>query len=138
MKTLISLAVATLLAVPALADEHDKPHAVVDILPGWRTDAGTHIAALRVTLDEGWKTYWRAPGEAGLPPMFDWSGSANIAAVTAHWPVPEVFLSSGIKTLGFHHELVLPLEIELVDQNAEVALSGDLKMGICDNICMPI
>jgi len=132
------LALAALLAAPALSDDHDEPHADVEILPGWRTESGTHMAALRVTLDDGWKTYWRAPGEAGLPPDFDWSGSKNIAGVTAHWPVPEVFLSSGIKTLGFHHELVLPLEIEPVDPEADIALSGDLAMGLCDNICMPI
>ncbi|MCB1329838.1 MAG: hypothetical protein KDK28_10515, partial [Maritimibacter sp.] len=42
-------------------------HAEVDVLPGWRQADGTHMAALRITLDEGWKTYWRAPGEAGIP-----------------------------------------------------------------------
>jgi len=137
MRKPISIAIAALLATPVLADDHDVQHAVVDILPGWRTDAGTHMAALRVTLDEGWKTYWRAPGEAGLPPLFDWTRSENIAGVTVHWPVPEIFLSSGIETLGFHDELVLPLEIEPVDPDAEIDLAGDLQMGICDNICMP-
>jgi len=110
----------------------------VEILPGWRTETGTHIAALRVVLDDGWKTYWRAPGEAGLPPHLDWSGSANVATITAHWPVPEAFLSSGMMTLGYHDELILPLEILPEDPAADITLSGDLAMGICENICVPI
>jgi len=137
MRKLKTFVLATLLAGPALADDHDEDHAAVDILPGWRTDAGTHMAALRVTLDEGWKTYWRAPGEAGLPPLFDWAQSENVQGVTVHWPVPDIFLSSGIETLGFHDELVLPLEIHPGDPAADILLSGDLQMGICDNICVP-
>jgi len=130
---------ASLVAAPLLADtEHRPPRADVEILPGWRTEAGTHIAALRVTLAENWKTYWRAPGEAGLPPRLDWSGSENVASVTPHWPVPETFLSSGMVTLGYHDELILPLEILPVDPEADIALSGDLAMGICENICVPI
>lgn len=139
MKRIAQLLIAGVAATgPAFADGHDSLHAQVEILPGWRAEAGTHIAALRVTLDEGWKTYWRAPGEAGLPPQFDWSGSGNVAGVVAHWPVPEVFLSSGMTTLGYHDELILPLEITPADPAADIALTGNLAMGICENICVPI
>src|SRR5690606_3324502 len=41
---------------------------------------------LHVALAPGWKTYWRSPGEAGIPPSFDWSGSRNLAAATVLWP----------------------------------------------------
>jgi DsbC/DsbD-like thiol-disulfide interchange protein len=130
---------ALLAAPPVMADAGQQPPAAdIEILPGWRTETGTHIAALRVTLEEGWKTYWRAPGEAGLPPRFDWSDSANVVSVTPLWPVPEAFLSSGMLTLGYHEELILPLEILPEDPAAEVALSGDLAMGICENVCVPI
>ncbi len=140
MNRIAPLALAvSLAAAPLLADgAQEPPSPGVEILPGWRTEAGTHMAALRVTLDEGWKTYWRAPGEAGLPPQFDWSASSNIAAITPHWPVPEAFLSSGMMTLGYHDELILPLEILPVDPAAEIALNGDLAMGICENICVPL
>ena len=56
------------------------------VLTGWRMENGHHMAALRITLAPGWKTYWRAPGEAGIPPRFDWTGSDNLSAVTVHWP----------------------------------------------------
>ena len=65
-------------AAPARAGgDYLSPGAVADvsILPGWRTAAGTHMTALRVKLAPGWKTYWRAPGDAGIPPRFDWTGT---------------------------------------------------------------
>lgn len=139
MTRLIAQILVTLaLAGPALADSHDATHAHVELLPGWRTDDGTHMAALRITLDDGWKTYWRAPGEAGLPPNFDWSGSQNLEQVIAHWPVPDVFDSGGTSTLGYYDELVLPLEIVPSDPSVDVALSGNLAMGICEHICLPM
>ncbi|MFY8145805.1 MAG: protein-disulfide reductase DsbD domain-containing protein, partial [Rhodobacter sp.] len=57
-----------------------------EVLPGWRTEQGTHMAALRLTLAPGWKTYWRSPGDAGIPPLFNWSGSQNLSGVRVHWP----------------------------------------------------
>lgn len=123
---------------PALADGHTGGQAAIEVLPGWRTDEGTHMAALKITLAPGWKTYWRAPGEAGLPPQFDWSGSENIADVKIHWPVPEVFTSGGMTTLGYHDELVLPIEVVPADPAADVMLDGALAMGICEDICVPM
>ena len=49
------------------------------LLPGWQTASGSHMAAVDLTLAPGWKTYWRSPGDAGIPPRFDWSGSKNVA-----------------------------------------------------------
>src|SRR5215831_19456743 len=42
--------------------------------------ATSYLAGVEIALDEGWKTYWRMPGDAGVPPNFDWSGSSNVAA----------------------------------------------------------
>ncbi|MCB1336667.1 MAG: hypothetical protein KDK10_04120 [Maritimibacter sp.] len=139
MKTVIvSLGLSLAAAGPAVANPVPDPHAVVEILPGWRLADGTHMAALRIALDPGWKTYWRAPGEAGIPPDFDWTGSDNVKAVRYVWPVPEVVTSNGMTTLGYHEELILPMEILPVDPDADVALTGALNMGVCDDICMPL
>src|SRR5215218_4800098 len=45
-------------------------------------------AGVEITLDPGFKTYWREPGESGLPPRFDWAGSTNAKAVELSWPAP--------------------------------------------------
>ena len=60
--------------------------ASVTVLPGWRDADGTHVTALRIDLAEGWKTYWRAPGDSGIPPSFAFSGG-DITAVQPHFPV---------------------------------------------------
>lgn len=55
------------------------------IAPG----SGTLSAGLALDLADGWKTYWRTPGEVGFPPEIDWSGSQNIASIDFQWPAPE-------------------------------------------------
>jgi DsbC/DsbD-like thiol-disulfide interchange protein len=54
----------------------------IRILPGWSRDDGSHMAALHLILAPGWKTYWRAPGDAGIPPMMDLEGSDNLSDIT--------------------------------------------------------
>jgi DsbC/DsbD-like thiol-disulfide interchange protein len=89
---------------------HPSDVVQAELLTGWRTSDGTHIAALRLNLAEGWKTYWRVPGNAGIPPQLDWSGSQNVASVQTHWPQPAVFEQNGMYSIGYHDELVLPIE----------------------------
>ncbi|MCX8508161.1 MAG: protein-disulfide reductase DsbD family protein, partial [Rhodobacteraceae bacterium] len=78
---LIPLLLSAVLALAApLAQAQPVPDNLLkaEILPGWRTESGSQMAALRLTMAPGWKTYWRAPGDAGIPPRFDWTGSANL------------------------------------------------------------
>ena len=126
------------LTTPGAALADPDGHAVVEVLPGWRQPDGTHMAALRITLDEGWKTYWRAPGEAGIPPQFDWDGSENLGAVDFHWPLPERIVSDGVTSLGYLHELILPIEVTAADPAADIAIEGRLAFGICEHVCMPL
>jgi DsbC/DsbD-like thiol-disulfide interchange protein len=106
--------------------------------PGWRTAEGTHMAALHLRLAEGWKTYWRAPGDAGIPPRFDWSGSENIASVAFHWPRPVVFAQFGIRSIGYRHELVLPIELTLRDPSLAARVETSIEIGVCETICLPV
>lgn len=107
------------------------------ILTGWQQQGGNHMTALHLTLAPGWKTYWRNPGEAGIPPAFDWTGSENLRAVTFHWPRPYVFTLNGMKTVGYHDELVLPIEVTPVDPARPVRLKGSVDLGVCSDICIP-
>ncbi|WIV50544.1 protein-disulfide reductase DsbD family protein [Marivivens sp. LCG002] len=123
------------LGLPALAEgDIARP----ELLAGWRGANGTHIAALRIDLAPEWKTYWRAPGEAGVPPHFDWSGSENIASITPVWPTPEVFELNGMQTIGYKDGLVLPLMVTLNDPSKEARIAGNIELGVCKDICMPI
>ncbi|MBW7921059.1 MAG: hypothetical protein H3C51_03055 [Rubellimicrobium sp.] len=135
-----ALACLALLALPVQAQEPVAPGDLVsiEVLPGWQTGRGTVMAGLRLRLAPGWKTYWRAPGEAGIPPQFFWTGSDNLRAAGFHWPVPEVFETSGLRSIGYHDEVVIPLELTPADASAPVHLAGEVDLGVCDDICVPV
>jgi hypothetical protein len=130
--------VVALLAAPARSQDLPDNLIRAELLPGWQTDAGTRMAALRLTLAPGWKTYWRAPGEAGIPPQFNWTGSANVASVAYHWPRPAVFDLNGMRILGYKDQLVLPIEFAPVKPGQPVTVTGHVDLGVCDNICVPV
>ncbi len=109
----------------------------VEILPGWQMENGHHMAALRIALEPGWHTYWRAPGEAGIPPQLDVRGSDNLAGLTLHWPTPELHVSNGMWYLGYEDELVLPMELTPASEGP-ITLSGTLEFGVCSDICVPM
>jgi len=142
LKKLASAALAALIiASPATAGSggfSPKDVANIEILPGWRTETGTYMTALRVTLAPGWKTYWRAPGDAGIPPRFDWEGSRNLSAVRFHWPAPSVFESNGMRTVGYKNELILPIELTPRTQGKDIALRAEVELGVCEDICVPM
>lgn len=138
MKTVFAL--SAFLALPAVSAAAMSPEGIVrgELLTGWRTADGTHIAGLRLSLAEGWKTYWRAPGEGGIPPRFDWAGSDNITGFSPSWPVPEVFDQNGLRSVGYTEVVVLPLTFEPDDPDADITVSGRIDIGVCEDVCVPM
>lgn len=122
----------------ALAENLPSPVISAELIDGWRTDTGHEMAAMRLVLAPGWKTYWRAPGEAGIPPRFNWSGSENLSGVAIHWPRPTMFDLNGVRTFGYHDLLVLPIELTARDPGAPVLLKAAVDLGVCDEICVPM
>jgi DsbC/DsbD-like thiol-disulfide interchange protein len=131
-----ALTLFALTASPALATTQDDVLSA-QLRPGWQMENGGHMAAVELQLAPGWKTYWRSPGDAGIPPSFDWSGSENVKSVLLHWPAPEVFEANGMQTIGYHERLVLPVEITPQDPSRPVRLSLVMALGVCDEICLP-
>ena len=133
------LALATLLSgPPAQAQQfgiNDIVHA--EILPGWQARDGSRMAALRLSLNDGWYTYWRIPGDAGLVPRFNWSASQNIQSVEPIWPAPEVYEQYGLRSIIYREELILPLRIQPVNPDRPMTVRGDLSIGVCRETCIP-
>jgi len=141
IRTLVLTLAALAMPLAAWPERRDSPEpgmAQVEVLPGWRTETGSHMAALRITLAPGWKTYWRAPGDAGIPPRFGWSGSDNIASVAFHWPRPEVYQINGMRSIGYYGELVLPIELTPARPGDPIRLRAEVELGVCEEICVPI
>ncbi len=98
---------------------------------------GGHMAAIELNLAPGWKTYWRSPGDAGIPPSFDWSGSRNVKSVRIHWPVPAVFHTNGMQSIGYHDRVILPLEVTPETPGRPIRLNLRMDLGVCDDVCLP-
>ena len=105
-------------------------------LPGVPQEDGSRLAGLRLTLKEGWKTYWRSPGEAGIPPRFDWTGSTNLQSAEIMWPRPEVFNSFGMTTIGYGGQVVLPIRIVSEDPTLPIEVLATVDLGVCQEICV--
>jgi suppressor for copper-sensitivity B len=92
---------------------------------------------LHISLDDGWKTYWRSPGDAGIAPSVDWSGSVNVAETIIQWPAPHRFTLFGLDTFGYEKEVVFPLFVRPEFQGEPVSLRGKVELLVCSEICVP-
>ncbi|MBY8974223.1 hypothetical protein KHP62_00290 [Rhodobacteraceae bacterium NNCM2] len=106
------------------------------IVPGDPGADGARLIGLRLDLAPHWKTYWRSPGEMGIPPTIDFSKSANLEKIEIFWPRPEVFESFGHATIGYSDEVVLPIRITPADPAARIDVKIDLDLGVCKDICV--
>ncbi len=92
---------------------------------------------LQFSLEPGWKIYWRTPGEAGIPPVLDWSGSDNLSSAEMRWPAPRRFTLFGLDTFGYSGEVVLPIQARAEQAGQPVRLQAQLSYLICSDICIP-
>lgn len=130
------LTLLALMATPAYAGPADH-NTTLTLLAGPHTSRGSVMAGLRIDMSDGWKTYWRAPGDAGIPPIIQWIGSTNIESIAFHWPVPEAFNQDGMRSIGYHDTVTIPVEI-FPNDAGEIRLSGSINIGVCDEICVPV
>lgn len=95
-------------------------------------------AALQIKLSPGWHTYWRVPGDAGLPPRLDWSGSENFQQAEILWPVPErLEEAEDLSVFAYRDEVVFPLRLALQDSDRPAILKLKLEIMACKDICIP-
>jgi len=114
-----------------------------DVRAGLRLVAGAHTrgvsvrAGIEIKLSPGWKTYWRYPGDSGVPPRFDFAGSQNVQAVTIAWPAPHRFSDDSGITIGYKDDVIFPLRIVPQDPAKPVRLRLKADYAICEKICIP-
>jgi DsbC/DsbD-like thiol-disulfide interchange protein len=95
-------------------------------------------AGIELRLAPGWKTYWRYPGDSGIPPRFDFSKSRNVKSVNVQWPAPQRLTDEGGTSIGYKHDLIFPLEVIAEDRSRPVMLSLAMGYGVCEKICVPV
>jgi DsbC/DsbD-like thiol-disulfide interchange protein len=113
-------------------------HSAVRLLAGSRSGT-VLLGGIAFQLQGGWKTYWRTPGDSGVPPRFDFSKSDNIEAVTILWPAPTKFPDgAGGNSLGYQHHVVLPLRIVVKNPDKPVTLRAAINYAVCEKLCVPV
>ncbi|HET9950812.1 MAG TPA: protein-disulfide reductase DsbD domain-containing protein [Candidatus Eisenbacteria bacterium] len=94
---------------------------------------------VRMSMRTGWHTYWRNPGDAGLPPKIVWNLPEGFSAGPIEWPAPERFLDDGSMSYGYQGEVLLPIEIvppaRLAGDSA--TLAGTFEWLECADVCVP-
>jgi DsbC/DsbD-like thiol-disulfide interchange protein len=133
---------ATSFAIEARAQDaspwQKDGHSAVRLLAGSRSGA-VLLGGVAFQLQPGWKTYWRNPGDSGVPPRFDFTKSDNVEAVTVLWPAPQKFDDgAGGISLGYHDQLVLPLRIVAKNVDKPVTLRAEINYAVCEKLCIPV
>ena len=126
-------------AADASAWDKDMHSAMRLIAAGALRGAGpaTFRAGIEIRLDPGWKTYWRYPGDSGVPPRFTFTGSENVKNVTVRWPAPHRFSDDGGQSIGYKEHIILPLSIEPQDASKPAKLRLSLEYAVCEKLCVP-
>ena len=103
-----------------------------------RLVGGAGMAGIELQLPDGWKTYWRTPGEAGgVPPSFDWSGSANLESAVVLYPAPKRFTDQSGDTVGYKGNVTFPVRLKPKDPAQPIDVNVTVDYGVCKDICIP-
>jgi DsbC/DsbD-like thiol-disulfide interchange protein len=102
-----------------------------------RTAEGRLEGGVEMLLEPGWYTYWRTPGEAGVPPVFDFSASDNVADVEVRYPAPLRHDDGASVSLIYEDEVVFLLDVTPTDAGRPVTLRANVIFGVCSDICVP-
>jgi DsbC/DsbD-like thiol-disulfide interchange protein len=102
-----------------------------------RADGNTLSGAIEIVLPSGWDTYWRSPGDAGIPPTADFGDSHNLGPVALAFPVPERNDDGFAVTNIYRDRVTLPFTATIPDPSASTDLSLKLDLGVCQEVCVP-
>lgn len=95
-------------------------------------------AVLQIELKDGWKTYWRDPGDAGVPPQFDLTGSENLALANLQFPAPHRFDDGTSVWAGYKEPVAIGMDLTRSDATKAMRLKGSVFLGVCEKICVPV
>ena len=144
--TRVTLAIVVIVALsPVAAQAADASVWDADSRAGVRLIAGNRAqaadaplrAGVELTLAPGWKTYWRYPGDSGVPPRFDFSNSQNVKSLNIAWPAPHRFTDDSGATIGYKNGVIFPLRIVPQDPAKPVLLRLKLDYAVCEKLCVP-
>jgi len=107
------------------------------VTTGKPDEAGKLHGVLDIALKPGWKTYWRYPGDSGVPPHFDFSSSENLKTATVLYPTPHLFTDETGQTLGYKERVIFPVVVSPQQAGKPVRLRLKIDYAVCEKLCVP-
>ena len=111
----------------------------VRLVAGTTNDGGglALLAGIQLRMDEGWKTYWRNPGDSGVPPSFDWTGSKNLKSAEVLFPAPHRFDDAGGTAIGYGGDVLFPVRLTPERDGEPIEIKLAFSYGLCKDLCIP-
>jgi DsbC/DsbD-like thiol-disulfide interchange protein len=121
-------------ASPWSNDIRSSARIIAGSVPG---NSDTLRAGVEVKLQPGWKTYWRYPGDSGVPPQFDFAGSENLASAEVLYPAPHSFQDGAGTSIGYQDAVIFPVRVTPRDPSKPVKLNAKIDYAVCEKLCIP-
>lgn len=132
---------ALLSASPACAADasvwSEDSKSAVRLIAGVNKDSAALRAGIEVKLQPGWHTYWRYPGDSGVPPRFDFSGSDNVKAARVRFPAPRLFSDDSGNSIGYVDSVIFPVQVVPRQAGKPVTLRLKIDYAVCEKLCIP-
>jgi DsbC/DsbD-like thiol-disulfide interchange protein len=133
--------VAMIFAAPSRADDaspwNEDSRSAIRLIAGDNAAGATLRAGVEIKLQPGWKTYWRYPGDSGVPPRFDFSGSENLKSAKVLYPAPHLFNDEAGNSLGYKDGVIFPLQVTPKQAGKPVKLQLKADYAVCEKLCVP-
>ena len=128
------------LLTDAKAEENFNQHSSLEIIPKdyLLNDKNYFYFGVKIILEEGWKTYWKNPGEAGAPMSIDFNDNSGILEKEILFPFPKRFTDYEIETIGYENEIIFPVRLKLDENKKKITSKINLQYLVCKDICIPI
>ena len=114
-----------------------QDNARLELVGGDGGKRGSYVAGVAITMPPGSHTYWKMPGDAGVPPVFDFAGSRNLRSVHVLYPVPRRITEEGLEAFGYLDDVTFPVEVQAADPAKPVELGAAVAYAVCNRICIP-
>jgi DsbC/DsbD-like thiol-disulfide interchange protein len=98
------------------------------------------VLGLRLEMERGWHTYWKNPGDSGMPTQIDWDVPEGVVAGETRWPYPEKLEMSGLVSYGYEGEVVLLTEFQTrptLKPGSKIEITAHVEWLVCKEECIP-
>ena len=141
-RTAAACGIAVMSSAPAHAADSspwvEDSRAAIRLIAGANEQGAAALrAGVEIKLQPGWKTYWRYPGDSGVPPRFDFSGSENLGLAKVFYPAPHLFTDESGNSLGYKDSVIFPLQVTPKQKGLPVKLHLKLDYATCEKLCVP-